>query len=54
MMILIGIMVGVVVLGGAIVLIVAGLRTNRSQDDEDPLMTTARGSHSAWRCDFLA
>jgi tight adherence protein C len=39
MTIIIGIVIGVVVIGGAVVLIVAGLRTNRSQVDDDPLMT---------------
>ena len=39
MTIIIGIVIGVVVIGGAIVLIVAGLRANRSQVDDDPLMT---------------
>jgi tight adherence protein C len=52
MAILIGTLVGVVVIGGAIVLIVAGLRTNRSQDNEDPLM--ARLEEATQRGDVIS
>jgi tight adherence protein C len=51
MAILIGILVGVVVLGGAIVLIIAGLRANRSQEDQDPLM--ARLDEATQRGDVI-
>jgi tight adherence protein C len=52
MAILIGTLVGVVVIGGAIVLIVAGLRTNRSQENEDPLM--ARLEEATQRGDVIS
>lgn len=51
MTILIGILVGVVILGGAIILIVAGLRTNRSKQ-EDPLM--ARLEEATQRGDVIS
>jgi tight adherence protein C len=49
---LIIILVGVVILGGAIILIVAGLRANRSQEDEDPLM--ARLDEATQRGDVIS
>jgi tight adherence protein C len=52
MMILIGTLVGVVIIGGAIVLIIAGLRTNRSRDNEDPLM--ARLEEASQRGDVIS
>jgi tight adherence protein C len=52
MAILIGILVGVVVLGGAIILIVAGLRTSRSRENEDPLM--ARLEEATQRGDVIS
>lgn len=48
---LIIVLVGVVILGGAIVLIIAGLRANRSQEDEDPLM--ARLDEATQRGDVI-
>ena len=39
MTILIGIIVGLVVIGGVTMLIIAGLRAARSKDQGDPLMT---------------
>lgn len=48
----IGIIVGVVVIGGAIILILAGLRTNRSQENDDPLM--ARLEEATQRGDVIS
>jgi tight adherence protein C len=45
------VLVGVVILGGAIILIIAGLRANRSQEDEDPLM--ARLDEATQRGDVI-
>src|SRR5512140_2973997 len=39
MPVLIGVILGIVVLGGAVVLVVAGLRTARNQDQFDPVMS---------------
>jgi tight adherence protein C len=39
MSIFVGIIIGLVVVGGATVLIIAGLRASRSKDQDDPLMT---------------
>src|SRR5512135_157590 len=38
MPLLVGLLIGIVVIGGAIVLVVAGLRAVRTQDQFDPLM----------------
>ncbi len=46
------VLVSVVILGGAIILIVAGLRANRSQEDEDPLM--ARLDEATQRGDVIS
>lgn len=46
------ILVGVVILGGAILLIIAGLRANRSPEDEDPLM--ARLDEATQRGDVIS
>ena len=45
------VLVGVVILGGATILIIAGLRANRSQEDEDPLM--ARLDEATQRGDVI-
>jgi tight adherence protein C len=46
------VLVSVAILGGAIILIVAGLRANRSQEDEDPLM--ARLDEATQRGDVIS
>ena len=52
MTILIGIIVGVVVIGGATMLIIAGLRATRSKDESDPLM--ARLEEATQRGDVIS
>ena len=52
MAILIGIVVGVVVIGGATMLIIAGLRATRSKDESDPLM--ARLEEATQRGDVIS
>src|SRR6202142_2318441 len=52
MAILIAIIVGVVVIGGATMLIIAGLRATRSKDESDPLM--ARLEEATQRGDVIS
>src|ERR1700690_232550 len=52
MTILIAIIVGIVVIGGATMLIVAGLRATRSKDESDPLM--ARLEEATKRGDVIS
>ena len=52
MTILIAIIVGVVVIGGATMLIIAGLRATRSKDESDPLM--ARLEEATQRGDVIS
>ncbi len=54
MTILIGIIVGLVVIGGAAMLIVAGLRASRSKEEERSVDGATRGGHSARGCYFLS